>query len=421
MKQLSKLALLALGLSSQVAFAQIKKVNVKTMDQPANDMVLNTESGNILISIPSTDATNGNSIGFINPSSAQLTEHVFIGSEPRPIALTYNNKYLFVGLDGSKNIKRFDLASKTVGQTFSIGKNNSNSSYYANSISCMPSSESVIAVVRYTGGNSAGLAVYNNGAKLADTISESTPVDVAHFFNPNMIFGYNNASNGFDFSTMAINASGVKKVRQESGMMDGLNIDFHIQGDYAYSDDGDVVELTGGSTSSYGKCKIPTDKGITTLKACFDPYLTLVCFAGKGSGDSLFIYRFNPNTMLLQDVIGIPNVKGEVSKIINWGADSRYAISTKNGKITITDGITTSVRTRTASQLSVFPTSTSDKFYVSYSEPVNIEVLNQLGQVCFSSLNCQEASIAALPTGVYVLRLTNTKGAFLHSQHLIKE
>src|ERR1035437_7615084 len=83
-------------------YAQLNNGTVRILFQYANDMTFDSTLSQIIISIPSKDNLHGNAIGFVNPDSVVLSEHYFIGSEPNPIALTDNQHYLYVGMDGSK-------------------------------------------------------------------------------------------------------------------------------------------------------------------------------------------------------------------------------------------------------------------------------------------------------------------------------
>src|ERR1043166_2435875 len=128
------------------AYCQQQVLQYKIIDQYVNDMVYDTVSKKIVMSIPSKDTAHGNTIGLFNPDSVRLSGTWFVGSEPRPIALIPGARYVYVGMDGSANVRKFDLATKTVVQTFSLGVHSFGGPRLAANISCQPGNDSVVAV-----------------------------------------------------------------------------------------------------------------------------------------------------------------------------------------------------------------------------------------------------------------------------------
>ncbi len=344
MKQIYFIFLFAIALNSIVK----SQANYTIMNQYVNDMVYDSLISKVLISIPSKDYIHGNSIGYIDPISASLSNYYFIGSEPRPLALTDNLKYVYIGIDGSKSVKKFNLATNTNELTFTVGFNNFDGQFYAGNISCKPGTDSVVAVARRAQGNSKGVCIYKNGVKLNDTISYyPTTIDLVHFYSPTVLFGFDNSDTGFDFTTMSVDSQGVKKVNHIGNLMNGFNNDFYINKNMALSDNGDLLDLTGGSATSLAKISIPTTQGFNKVRACFDNGSNLVCFATRGFwNDSLYIFRYNSTTFLKYDQIRVNGFKDEVNKIICWGK-SKYIISTLDGKLLIINGILPTVNTKT--------------------------------------------------------------------------
>ena len=324
--------------------------NYVIMNQFVNDMVYDSLNSQVLVSIPSNDNVHGNSIGFIDPESATLSNYYFVGSEPRPIAITDDMKYLYVGLDGAKNVKKFNISTHTIEQTFTIGSDNFNGPYFAGNISCQPGTDSVIAVARRAQGYSRGVCIYKNGVQLPDTISRyPTTIDLVHYYSPTVLFGYNNSNTGFDFSTMSVDSQGVKMVNHMGNLIGGFDVDFCIHKDLALSDDGSILDLSGGTPSSLAKISIPTTQGPGTVRSCFDTGSNLVCFAIKGYwNDSIYIFRYNATTFLKYDQILVNGFSGDVNKIICWGK-SKYMVSTADGKLLVINGILPAVTTQTDS------------------------------------------------------------------------
>ena len=356
MKQLIFIIFSAITLNS---LAQ-SQANYVIMNQYANDMVYDSLNSKVLITIPSKDNVHGNSIGYLNPDSAILSNYYFIGSEPRPLAITDNFKYLYVGLDGSKNVKKFNISTHTSELTFNVGFDSYDGQFFANNLSCKPGTDSVVALVRRTQDYSRGVFIYNNGVKLTDTISQyPTTIDLVHFYSPTVLFGYNNSNTGFDFSKMLVNSKGVNMINHFGSQLSGFGNDFCINKGLALSDNGYILDLSGENPYSLAKISVPTTQGFGIVRSCFDTSSNLICFATKGFwNDSIYIFRYNATTFLKHDQILVNGFKDEVNKIICWGK-SKYIVSTLDGKLLVINGILPTVSTKSIDSV----TSSSAKFY----------------------------------------------------------
>ena len=59
------------------AFSQFE---INTVDVTTNDLIYDSKTDRIYVSIPSSNGSNGNSIGVINPTNYTLENTIFIGS-----------------------------------------------------------------------------------------------------------------------------------------------------------------------------------------------------------------------------------------------------------------------------------------------------------------------------------------------------
>ena len=400
-------------------------VHYVIMNQFVNDMVYDSLNSKVLISIPSKDYVHGNSIGFLDPNTATLSNYYFVGSEPRPIALTDNMKYLYVGLDGAKNVKKFNILSHTVEQTFTIGYSNFNGQFFANNLSCQPGTDSVVAVVRYAQGYSRGVCIYKNGVQLSDTISEyPTTIDLVHFYSPTVLFGYNYSNTGYDFSTMFVDSQGVKMANHMGSLINGFNIDFCIDKGLALSDNGTILDLSGGTPYSLAEISIPTNQGPGTVRSCFDAGSNLVCFAVKGFwNDSIYIFRYNATTFLKYDQILVNGFKGDVNKIICWGK-SKYIVSTLDGKLLVINDILstgiTELNQKSDNNLSVFLNPANNILSMSgFLGNSKISIFDINGRLIINKqLINNQLDISNFQTGVYIVRIETEQGYL--TQKIIK-
>jgi hypothetical protein len=74
----------------------------------------------LLVTIPADAPEHANSLLWIDPETRTIEEELAIGTGPSAIAVSEHGTYAFVGVDGERAIKRIDLASRTIDQTFSL-------------------------------------------------------------------------------------------------------------------------------------------------------------------------------------------------------------------------------------------------------------------------------------------------------------
>jgi len=419
MKQLIFILFSAMTLDS-IAQSQ---ANYVIMNQYVNDMVYDSLNAKVLISIPSKDYVHGNSIGFLDPNSATLSNYYFVGSEPRPISLTDNMKYLYVGLDGAKNVKKFNILTHAVEQTFNVGYDNFDGQFFAGNLSCQPGTDSVVAVAQRAQGYSQGVCIYKNGIKLPDTVSYyPTTIDLVHFYSPKVLFGYNNSNTGYDFSTMFVDSQGVKMVNHIGSLINGFSTDFCINNGFALSDNGTILDLSGGTPYSLAEISIPTTQGPGTVRSCFDTSSNLVCFATRGFwNDSIYIFRYNATTFLKYDQILVNGFKDDVNKIICWGK-SKYIVSTLDGKLLVINGIKelTGINQKTDNNLSIFLNPVDNILSINgLLKNSQISIFDINGRLIIDKqIINNQIDINSFQNGVYIVRVATEQGYLV--QKIIK-
>src|ERR1051325_6664209 len=141
----------------------IRKINLMT-----NDLVYSSTTGRIYASIPSSAGAGGNSIAAIDPTTGLTTSSTFIGSDPNKLALSDDGHSLYVSLDGSFAVRRFDALTNTPGAQFPMGLDPSFGRFVLNDLAVAPGNPDTLAIARWYLGWSppeAGVAVYDNGVR----------------------------------------------------------------------------------------------------------------------------------------------------------------------------------------------------------------------------------------------------------------
>src|ERR1043165_2629437 len=135
--------------------------SIRQISLTTNDLVYSSSTGRIYASVPSSAGTGGNSLQAINPTTGLVTSSTFVGSEPNRLAISDDGHSLYVALDGSLSVRRFDTQTNTPGLQCSMGPDSIFSSRLgANDLAVAPGNPNVLAVART---QQAGVAIFDNG------------------------------------------------------------------------------------------------------------------------------------------------------------------------------------------------------------------------------------------------------------------
>lgn len=233
-------------LTTADAFAQAPVVyNFSTLSQPVNDIIYLRSRRVIYASVPSTGGSYGNSIIAIDPFSKQIVGSVFVGSEPNRIAVSDDDQYLYVGLDGAAAIRRVILDTMSADIQFSLGSG-SNGIFFAEDIAVLPNFPDSVAVSRRNSCCSPrheGVAIYDSGVMRPTTTPGHTGSNaIESGGSASVLYGYNNETTDFGFRRMAINATGVSVVTNLQNIIQGFNVDIRYSNGRLYSTTGTIID-----------------------------------------------------------------------------------------------------------------------------------------------------------------------------------
>jgi hypothetical protein len=174
---LSGLALVAVLLGPFVFSRRVASQNltpdaqsdfVRRVPLVTNDLIYNPTTKLLYASVPSAAGPSGNSIVSVDPIPGIADTPVFIGSEPKKLALSNDGNSLYVSLEGTATIRKFDVPTKAPGMQFPIGQDSFHGIYLLSDMAVAPGNPDLVAVARSYRGTSppeAGVAVYDNGVQ----------------------------------------------------------------------------------------------------------------------------------------------------------------------------------------------------------------------------------------------------------------
>lgn len=398
-----------------MAFAQLQ---VNTLNLTTNDLVYDSVTNKIYVSIPSANGSNGNSIGVINPNTYLLENTIFIGSEPTILAISDNGQYIYSGFSGSSTVRRFDVASQTAGLQFSLGSDSSTGSYYAEDIEVMPSQPTTIAISRKNNGFSPrheGVVIYDNNVMRPTTTPDHTGSNRIEFTSQNSLIGYNNETTEFGIRRLSVNSSGVSNVSVTQNVLSNFYLDFIYKDNYMYSFDGKVVDIT---TAPFVIGQFSNATG----PVVYDSYYNRVCFASYDFSGNITFKRFNPNTFLLYDSLPISQAFGSVKNIITCG-NGCYAFNTTDNKVIIIKDSTLGLsESEEKNNISIYPNPTTDYLFIKSDLDIKDIQISDLNGRIINNLEFQDnkMNLTSLQTGIYFAKISDINGKIL-TKKIIKK
>lgn len=296
-----------------------------------NDLTYDRVSQKVYASLPSASGTFGNSIVPIDPETGIMGTPTFVGSEPFTLAISDNNKYIYVAIDGAGSVRKFDIATQSAGILFSIGSRlgiGGTGFFYAEDIVVLPDNPNTIAVSRSNIGFSPrheGVAIFDEGVARSVTTPNHTGSNVIEpSLNAATLYGYNNETTEFGLRKMAVDASGVTVTSTVSNLLSGFDVDIKHDNGVLYSSSGRAVNPESGTL-------LGTFSGVNSRAFVPDSGVGRIFFASL-SGGSVVIQAFTINTFLPAGSLTIPNVNSNPFNLIRWGVNG-LAFSTINGQV----------------------------------------------------------------------------------------
>jgi hypothetical protein len=290
---------------------------VRKVSLAAGDVVYNEATQSLYASVASAGGTGGNSITPIDPTTGTVGTPVFVGSEPGRLALGDDGKTLYVYLEGSKNMRRFDLQTLTPGIQFSVG------SQAPADFEVMPGSPQSIAVS--PGINfSTGPTVYDDGVARpkVGTGSFYAVLPIEFGASPSVLYGYDNYSSGFELVKFNVDATGVTTSSVTYNLLSGYSTDIDFANGLLYSSSGRVVDpeakkLVGTFNQAGGAFAVDA-----ALGRIF--YLTGDSFSG-----GRVLKAYDLNTFLPLGSVTLNGITGNPTRLVRWGANG-LAVRTAN-------------------------------------------------------------------------------------------
>lgn len=406
----------------------------------AIDMVYDVITDRLYITIPSTDAQNGNSIGVLNPYTNILESTLFVGNNPTEMAISDNGQYIYVCFDGIPKVRRYTLNPLAFDAEFGLGIDSSpsNRDYYARDIAVMPGQPTSFAVARKIVDNvtpdHAGVGIYDNGIMRTVDFTEFIYITKIKFKDNNTLIGHAGTSIPSSTPIFTINSSGLTLASTNNDMPNPHpythTSDFIYRQNKLYFMNGKRIDISAIAIQ---------DGQYTTLfgggAVVYDELNNLVCFGDSTNSFSFFeggmydgyMKRYDPTTFQMMDTFRI-TTGGEIDKMISCGDDC-YALltntrSTGNSRMTIVRPPSLNRdKYSFSNNLILYPNPTTGTVYIENKNDVgikNIEVYDTLGNIVLTNFSYNKIDLNSFANGVYFCKITDIEGNFI-TKKIIKQ
>jgi hypothetical protein len=291
-------------------------------------MVWDQAHGIIYASVPSTAPAAANSIVAINPVTQSVTAIEFTDGAPDRLAISDDQQFLYVGLDASGVIQRFELPNLTPDITISLGSG-PYGPYHALDIEVAPGLPHTIAVSLGVSNSSpsalGGIVIYDDGVARSVTAA-----GVVHLYDSlqwgndaTTLYAANYESSGFDFYALTVNNSGVSLVSDLPYAFPDYYAAIHYDSTkgVVYSDDGHAAAAgTGLPPGWFGALGLMVPDG--TMNTSF----FLAADTGQsGSGQyvlaSFDMTQYTPIAYLPFSNLSFSNLQPSTQRLIRWGTN----------------------------------------------------------------------------------------------------
>ena len=265
-------------------------------------MVYDPSRNRIYASVSNTDSAHPNTVAVIDVASSSLVTTIAVGDSPRVVRLSDDYKNLYVGVDGTGEVKKIDLSTNSVVQAFPVAPSGNFGRVMAGDISVMPGKPDTVAVAwKYDGlANNGGVAIYDNGVQRPVTSNPSLvggPDIITFGTSADTIYAADTSVSDFSLIRMSVSADGVTVADRKYSMF-GFAYYFEM-----LFDSGRLYSSTGAVADADALDLVGTFDGIGSV-AVDSPTKSAWFLSGSsnsGTNKKIFnLSQFDTDTFLLK-------------------------------------------------------------------------------------------------------------------------
>jgi len=130
----------------------------------ASDVVYDPIGKRLWASLPASASRNPNTVVSINPANGAIGKPIAMSYDPQRLAVSDDGQYLYVALNGSNQIQRIVLKTRTIDRTFPIPVDPAYGQTIAQYMNVVPGSPELLVTALFRNASPAedGIALYND-------------------------------------------------------------------------------------------------------------------------------------------------------------------------------------------------------------------------------------------------------------------
>ena len=174
---------------------------IRQVSMPNKDMIYRSSEQKFYVSVPSSAGTQyGNTLTAVNPTTGTIESSVNVGNGPNRLAISDDDQIMYIGIDGSNAVKKFDLPTQTTLSQFPLGTG-VNGPKTAYDIDVLPGNPNAV-VVSYGSSSYSydGADLYENGVKRGQKANSAGQINIVSpntaYIGENYIYKYAIGPNG---------------------------------------------------------------------------------------------------------------------------------------------------------------------------------------------------------------------------------
>ena len=302
---------------------------VRKINLIANDVVVDPTTQTLYASVPSRAGANGNAIAPINASTGVVGTSVFVGSEPNRMAISDNGQVIHVLLDGAASVRRFNVASQTAGQQFSLGFDQSRSIVRPRDLVVQPSNPGTVLVKSFDSGFGPAITIFDDGAQRGPAL-RNIATELSMAFKPNdpsQLYVLGNSS----LVKISVTPTGLALLTTTNLITSGGSI--QIDNGRLYTSNGQVHDPdTGAVLGTFTGTNLNVTSAFVSDSNVKRIYYVTSPFVNETQTTTLTLQVFDEQTFALVGTLDIPNVVGGPTRLVRWGANG-LAFTTTGGQL----------------------------------------------------------------------------------------
>jgi uncharacterized repeat protein (TIGR01451 family) len=282
------------------------------------ELLYDSAQQRLFASIPASEPFLGNCIAVLNPVTLNIDRCLFAGSEPNQIALSEDGRYLYVGVDGIRALRRLDSAGQQPAMEFDLSRTLMLNAY---DIQVQPGHPDTVGATAgwldTNGGPAGGVLIYDKGVQRPN--SAGTTYSIAFSPDGQQLYGSIPLGAGFGFQKLGVSPHGVSLLAWSGAFHD----------DYEFRMDNGILY------SALGRA---IDPAIPVLLSEFGPNSTVApdsrtrrIFQIPLSDTTYELRVYEMGTYQLLGTLPLPGVRPYARNLTRCGED-KLAFRTDNGQ-----------------------------------------------------------------------------------------